>query len=121
MGSSKKFYKDLDKELKSKIIVREKVSNADYELQEDFNGTSFFLKDVVNGTGIIKDLYEANLQYIVLREYGVESIFKELIIDTKKYIESNCQNNDYVEKYKSLGDNTNFFFKKTIYQVKKNG
>ena len=115
------YYKDLDKEPKSKITVREKVSNADYELQEDFNGTSFFLKDVVNGTGIIKDLYEANLQYIVLREYGVESIFKELIIDTKKYIESNCQNNDYVEKYKSLGDNTNFFFKKTIYQVKKNG
>ena len=115
------YYKDLDKEPKSKITVREKVSNADYELQEDFNGTSFFLKDVVNGTGIIKDLYETNLQYIVLREYGVESIFKELIIDTKKYIESNCQNNDYVEKYKSLGDNTNFFFKKTIYQVKKNG
>ena len=115
------YYKDLDKEPKSKITVREKVSNADYELQEDYNGTSFFLKDVVNGTGIIKDLYEAKLQYIVLREYGIESIFKELIIDTKKYIESNCQNNDYVEKYKSLGDNTNFFFKKTIYQVKKNG
>ena len=115
------YYKDLNKEPKSKIVVREKVSNADYELQEDYNGTSFFLKDVVNATGIIKDLYEVNLQYIVLREYGIESIFKELIIDTKKYIESNCQNNDYVEKYKSLGDNTNFFFKKTIYQVKKNG
>ena len=115
------YYKDLNKEPKSKIVVREKVSNADYELQEDYNGTSFFLKDVVNATGIIKDLYEVNLQYIVLREYGIESIFRELIIDTKKYIESNCQNNDYVEKYKSLGDNTNFFFKKTIYQVKKNG
>ena len=115
------YYKDLNKEPKSKIVVREIVSNADYELQEDYNGTSFFLKDVVNATGIIKDLYEVNLQYIVLREYGIESIFKELIIDTKKYIESNCQNNDYVEKYKSLGDNTNFFFKKTIYQVKKNG
>lgn len=115
------YYKDLNKEPKSKIVVREKVSNADYELQEDYNGTSFFLKDVVNATGIIKYLYEVNLQYIVLREYGIESIFRELIIDTKKYIESNCQNNDYVEKYKSLGDNTNFFFKKTIYQVKKNG
>ena len=41
--------------------------------------------------------------------------------DTKEYIEGSCQNNDYVEKYKSLGDNTNFFFKKTIYMVKKNG
>ena len=115
------YFKDLNKESKDKLVVREKVSDADYELQEDFNGTSFFLKDVVNGTGIIKDLYEANLEYIVLREYGIESIFNELLVDTKEYIEGNCQNTDYVEKYKSLGDNTNFFFKKTIYMVKKNG
>ena len=114
------YFKDLNKEPKDKLVVREKVSDADYELQEDFNGTSFFLKDVVNGTGIIKDLYEANLEYIVLREYGIESIFNELLVDTKEYIEGNCQNTDYVEKYKSLGDNTNFFFKKTIYKVKKN-
>ena len=115
------YFKDLNKESKDKLVVREKVSDADYELQEDFNGTSFFLKDVVNGTGIIKDLYESNLEYIVLREYGIESIFNELLVDTKEYIEGNCQNTDYVEKYKSLGDNTNFFFKKTIYMVKKNG
>ena len=115
------YFKDLNKAPKDKLVVREKVSDADYELQEDFNGTSFFLKDVVNGTGIIKDLYEANLEYIVLREYGIESIFNELLVDTKEYIEGNCQNTDYVEKYKSLGDNTNFFFKKTIYMVKKNG
>ena len=115
------YFKDLNKEPKTKLVVREKVSNADYELQEDFNGTSFFLKDVINGTGIIKDLYNANLEYIVLREYGIETVFEELLKDTKKYIEGNCQNADYVEKYKSLGDNTNFFFKKTIYMVKKNG
>lgn len=115
------YFKDLNKQPKEKLLVKEKVSDAFYELQEDFNGTSFFLKDVVNGTGIIKDLYEANLEYIVLREYGIESIFEELLIDTKEYIEGNCQNTDYVEKYKSLGDNTNFFFKKTIYMVKKNG
>ena len=52
---------------------------------------------------------------------SLKNIFKELIQDTKEYIEGSCQNNDYVEKYKSLGDNTNFFFKKTIYMVKKNG
>ena len=115
------YFKDLNKKPKEKLLVREKVSNADYELQEDFNGTSFFLKDVVNGTGVIKDLYNANLEYIVLREYGIETIFEELLKDTKEYIKGNCQNNDYVEKYKSLGDNTNFFFKKTIYMVKKNG
>ena len=39
----------------------------------------------------------------------------------KEYIKGNCQNNDYIIKYQKLGDNTNFFFKKTIYRVKKNG
>ena len=85
------------------------------------NGTSFFLKELVNGTPIIKELFDNNIEYIALREYGIENIFGNLLEDTKNYIEGNCQNTDYVEKYKSLGDNTNFFFKKTIYMVKKNG
>ena len=85
------------------------------------NGTSIFLKELVNGTSIIKELFDNNIEYIVLREYGIENIFEELLQDTKEYIEGSCQNNDYVEKYKSLGDNTNFFFKKTIHMVKKNG
>ncbi len=115
------FFKDLNKPSKSKLTVTEKVSNAEYELQEDFNGTSFFLKELINGTSIIKELFDNNIEYIILREYGIEHIFKELLDDTKNYIEGNCQNTDYIEKYKSLGDNTNFFFKKTIYMVKKNG
>ena len=115
------FFKDLNKPSKEKLTVTEKVSNAEYELQEDMNGTSFFLKELVNGTPIIKELFDNNIEYIVLREYGIENVFEELLQDTKEYIEGSCQNNDYVEKYKSLGDNTNFFFKKTIYMVKKNG
>ena len=55
-----------------------------------------------------------------MREKGINN-FEELVKDTKKYIEGNCQDNDYIDKYKKLGDSTNFFFKKTIYKVKKNG
>ena len=43
------------------------------------------------------------------------------VIDTNKYIEDGCVSSDYVSKYTKLGDSTNFFFKKTIYKVKKNG
>ena len=39
--------------------------------------------------------------------------------DTKKYIEGNCLDDNYIEKYKKLGDNTGFFYKKTIYRVVK--
>ena len=116
------YYKDLNKESKEILDVTEKVTNSIYELTEDENGTSFFLKDLVNGTRIIKELYNNNLQYIIMRGYGVEdNLFNELITDTKEYINSNCTNDSYIEKYKDLSTNTNFFFKKTIYQVKKNG
>ena len=116
------YYKDLNKESKEVLDVTEKVTNSIYELTEDENGTSFFLKDLVNGTGIIKELYNNNLKYIIMRGYGVEdNLFNELITDTKEYINSNCTNNNYIEKYKDISTNTNFFFKKTIYQVKKNG
>ena len=116
------FYKDLNKESKEILDVTEKITNSIYELTEDKNGTSFFLKDLVNGTSIIKELYDNNLQYIIMRGYGVEdNLFSELILDTKDYINSNCIKESYIEKYKDLSTNTNFFFKKTIYQVKKNG
>lgn len=115
------YYKDLHKETKPVLDVVEKVTNTTYELTEDANGTSFFQKDLMNGTSIIKDLYAANLQYIIMRGYGLEEeLFKELLLDTKAYLSNACQDNNYLEKYQKLGTNTNFFFKKTIYQVKKN-
>ena len=116
------YYKDLNKKPKSVLDVVEKVTDSVYELTEDANGTSFFLKDLVNGTNVIKDLFNAGLQYIIMRGYGLEEeLFKEILIDTKKYISNSCEDSSYVEKYQKLGNNTNFFFKKTIYQVKKNG
>ena len=56
-----------------------------------------------------------------MREYGLENIFSLLIQDTMNYISTGCKDSSYVEKYKMIGDSTNFFFRKTIYKVKKNG
>ena len=50
-------------------------------------------------------------------EYGIDS-FDELVKDTVNYIKGECKDQSYIEKYKKLGDSTNFFFKKTIYKVK---
>lgn len=112
------YYKDLGKEKNDELIIHEKITDSNYHLIEDSNGTSFYLDIVTNGTGIIKELFENNCQYIIFREFGVDS-FEELIKDTKNYIVGNCIDETYVSKYKKLGDSTNFFFKKTIYKVKK--
>ena len=115
------YYKNLGIDGSTKLTVKEKVTDSNYNLVEDNNGTSFYLDVITNGTGIIKDLFEATCEYIIFREYGLEDYFEELIIETQKYILSGCLENDYIDKYKKLGDSTNFFFKKTIYRVKKNG
>ena len=116
------YYKDLNKESKSSLDVLEKVTSSTYHLTEDKNGTSFFLKDIINGTSVIKDLYDNGLEYIIMRGYGIEEdLFLEILTDTRNYINDSCTDNNYVTKYEKLGTNTNFFFKKTIYQVKKNG
>ncbi len=111
------FYKDLHKEVNKDILVEEKVSNSTYEVMEEESGTNFFLERVVNGTSIIKELYDVDTKYIIFREYKIPD-FKELLIDTKEYIKGDCLDTNYIEKYKKLGDFTNFFFKKTIYKVK---
>ena len=57
-----------------------------------------------------------------MRGYGIEEdLFLEILTDTRNYIKDSCTDSNYVTKYEKLGTNTNFFFKKTIYQVKKNG
>jgi hypothetical protein len=54
-----------------------------------------------------------------MREYKIPN-FNELVNDTKVYIDNKCKDTKYIDKYKVLGDNTNFFYKETIYRVKKN-
>ena len=112
------YYKDLGKSSSNELIIHEKITDSNYHLIEDSNGTSFYLDIITNGTSVIKELFDNNCQYIIMREFGIDD-FKELVIDTKKYISNGCVDTDYVSKYKKLGDSTNFFFKKTIYKVKK--
>lgn len=112
------YYKDLGKRGSEELIIHEKVTDSNYHLIEDSNGTSFYLDIITNGTSVIKELFENKCQYIIMREFGIDN-FNELITDTKNYISSGCIDNNYVSKYKKLGDSTNFFFKKTIYKVKK--
>ena len=114
------FYDDLGKVGDQSLRVTEKVSSLPIDLIESEDGTSFFSSILTNGTSIIQDLFEAGIPYIIMREFGIEE-FDELVKDTKEYLLNCCQGNEYVMKYKKLGDCTNFFFQKTIYKVKKNG
>ncbi len=116
------YYTDLKKPCKNELTVLEKITNEKYLVKEEKDGTAFYKDKIINGTSIIKDLYEVNCDYIIMRDdLENEEEFYQLINDTYKYIDGNCNDEEYVLKYKKLGDYTNFFFNKTIYKVKKNG
>lgn len=114
------YYKDLGIKGNNNINVREKVTDSNYTFIEDNNGTSIYLDCITNGTSVIKSLYDVDCPYIIFREYGIDN-FNDLVSDTMNFISNGCSDVNYIDKYKRLGDSTNFFFKKTIYKVKKNG
>lgn len=113
------YFQDIKENKKNKLTVKEKVTGDDYLFYETKDGTSIFLNNITNGTSFIKDLADNNCQYIIMREFGLEEYFKELVIDTMNYINNNYSDNNYLDKYQKIGNSTNFFQKKTIYQVKK--
>ncbi len=112
------YYEHFGKQGDSTLSILEKMTNKKYLVKEEKSGTGFFLNEILNGTSVISRLYQAKVDYVLFREEGILS-FLELIRDTKKYIADGCIDSSYVEKYKKLGDSTGFFFKKTIYRVKK--
>lgn len=112
------YYDDMGDTGNSTLNVLEKITGKNYIVKEEKAGTGFFLDEALNGTSVIASLYQAGIDYILLREDGIKD-FLELVDDTKKYISTGCCDDNYVLKYKKLGDSTGFFFKKTIYRVKK--
>ena len=112
------YYDDIDESGGDTLSVLEKITDKNYLVKEEEAGTGFLLDEFLNGTSVISYLYQAGCSYVLFREEGIPD-FLELLSDTKKYIDGECLDSSYVEKYKKLGDSTGFFFKKTIYRVKK--
>lgn len=112
------YYQDLKKTGGKELQILEKVSNKNYLVKEEAAGTGFILDEILNGTSVISDLYKVLVPYILFREEGIPDFF-ELLKDTREYITGGCQDDNYISKYKKLGDNTGFFFQKTVYRVKK--
>ena len=109
------YFKSINKKYEDNLEIEEKISNHKYLVRESNNGTSFYDNTIMNGTGIIKEL--GNTKYIIMREYGIDN-FMELVNDTYEYINNKCGDDEYISKYKKLGDNTNFFYKETVFKVK---
>lgn len=92
-------------------------NNNRFILKEDETGTTFLNNEIVNGSCLLTN---SNIDYLVFSNYLIdEAKSLELVSLINEY--KNTKNERIIGEIQDLiGDYTNFFFKKTIFMVKKN-
>ena len=119
------YFKSINQERENRTYT---LTNQGEELRikESKDGTSILNGKITNGTRPLFDLIENKIDYIVLDMQEIDKDICLKTIEKFNYIKSNFDNIDESEKEEIInymneliGDNTNFFYKKTIYKVKK--
>lgn len=113
------YFKANNKE-KEKSIYN--LTNKDTKLmiKETNNGTSIIYNKIINGIKPLFSLIDNNIEYAVLDfNYLEEDLIKELLVLFNKALIKDINREEVINSVNNLiGDNTNFFYKKTIYKVK---
>lgn len=119
------YFCNYNKKGTNSIKVTEKISNTNMIISENNDGVTFIKNDILNGCYILEDLLQSNLNYILLKEDFIEhDLFMKIVKQVLYYINhyltmSNEEKNSWLELQKKLiGENSGFFFQKTIYKVK---
>lgn len=108
------FFKSLDKKGNKRIEVEDK--DGKYILEDSYDGTVFMSDKIINGSCIL----DTDFDYAVIRKDGLsDGLFIKLIEYSKKYLETKDKSIlETIEKL--IGNDSGFYFKKTIFKVGKN-
>lgn len=106
-------------------LIRENVTNAEYLVKEGDLGTTIVNNALLNGINAVYDLKKAGFEHFILEEVCKEDLFLKVLACYRQVLEDKHENDreKNVEIMKNLihSDYEGFFYKKTIYKVKKNG
>ena len=99
--------------------------DGNLRIKESKDGATILNGYITNGTRPLFDLIKNKIDYLVLDMQEIDKSLCLKVIDEYNYILSNIDNIDEEEKKNIItkmnsiiGDNTNFFYKKTIYKVR---
>ena len=120
MGYSRRHL--LDNYFKSIGIERKKNdyviknNNEDYIIREEENGNALYYGKPLNGSVVVKDI---DVDYLILNDINYpQNEFNQILDLFRKLVDT--KEDRYIKEIDNLvGDNRGFFFKKTIYKVKK--
>lgn len=119
------YFKSIDSNKEDRNYTLSDNEN-NYIIKENNSGTSILFGKVINGTRPLFDLITNNFSFGVLDMQNIEIDTGLEVLDKFNYIKDNIDTISDKEKddiiiYMNnlIGDSTNFFYKKTIYKVKK--
>lgn len=119
------YYCDLGKKPQKDLVIHEKVSGDDYLVEENENAVTFYKKSILNGCEVLDQLIEQDIDYVLLSgDFMNQNIFKESVENVTNYMNQydslkEKEKEEFIShQRKLLGEDTSFFFKKTIYKVK---
>ena len=119
------YFKSIGKKKENRVYHLENM-NEDYLLKESSDGASILYGKLINGVKPLFDLVENDIDYVVLDMQEVDkSIGKEVLSTYSNIIRNYAsitekEKDSIINRMNNLiGDSTNFFYKRTIYKVKK--
>lgn len=120
------YFKDIEEPKEKEIYELTEKSEEKFLVKESHAGTTILFGKIINGTKPLYDLLQADIEYGVLDTnlisdeiaLKVLGIYNEIRENYKDQTEEQKEN-IIQDMNKLIGDNTNFFYKKTIYKVKK--
>ncbi len=118
------YYQDLEKKGKKELVIQEKLG-GDFLVEEKKDAVTFYKKSILNGCEVLEELIKHDMDYVLLDSNLIDSdIFFQAVEKVVKYIKQyDSLTEEEKESFlhqqrKLLGEDTGFFFKKTIYKVK---
>lgn len=119
------YFKSIDREKENRTYELTDRENS-YLLKETKDGASILFGKLINGTKPLFDLIDNGIDYLVLDMQEVDMELSKNVLAKYLYILDNCSSISESEKEEIIssmneliGESTNFFYKKTIYKVKK--
>lgn len=119
------YFKSINREKENRVYNLTDRENS-YLLKETKDGASILFGKLINGTKPLFDLVANEIDYFVLDMQEVSKEIGKKVLDNYLYILSHytdisdTDKENIIEEMNALiGDSTNFFYKKTIYKVKK--
>lgn len=112
------YFRSINKKKENRAYHLTEKDNS-FLIKESDNGTSILLEKLINGTKPLYDLIDNDFEYAVLDMREVPFELGSKVFEKFLNINSYQKENLIKEMNDLIGDNTNFFYKKTIYKVKR--